>query len=587
MNPIRPTQNPGLPMLAPHGRPADLTTLSDDELVERARDGDSSAYGELWRRHSGIGTSIARRYYEIADADDLVSEAFARILTTMQRGGGPRSGFRPYLITTIGNVARRWATRSRDSASDDLDLLEDPKTLDDPVVAATDQEFALQAFKSLPERWQSVLWYSAVEGMGPTEVAGYLGMSPNAAAVLAHRARAGLRTAWVQAHLNDATLSDDCRWTAGRLGRHASGALSARERARVTDHLATCKACRARARELDQLTSKLAVLLVPALLGLGASLRDSNGPITAAAIPPSELAGTALAPAHAWLAGIAVAVVTATAFITASAPPEATVAETAAAPIQTPRPTTDSPAEDLLPTLGSPADPSAGSSADDVPTGSATEPLGSATPPASTPPIPVAPPPAAPAVPVVTTAIDPYAVVRPSLEGTALPGAQIVVTDELGTTIATVVADAAGAWSTGQLASLSPAAAAIEVRQIDDQGRASAVTTVDLAPMPLILSTLPNGATYADSGFELVVVGWPGSTVQATFSPATSPDWPDYLPAESTYPDTVVAIDWQGLGSIWIDSTIPGGHRVDLRYTDGVRSSTGVSSYNFVVWLPD
>ena len=158
-------------MLAPQGRPGDLPTLSDDELVELARDGDSAAYGELWRRHSGIGTSIARRYYEIADPDDLVSEAFARILSTMQRGGGPRSGFRPYLITTIGNVARRWATRSRDSASDDLDLLEDPKTLDDPVVAATDQQFALQAFKSLPERWQSVLWYSAVEGMGPTEMA--------------------------------------------------------------------------------------------------------------------------------------------------------------------------------------------------------------------------------------------------------------------------------------------------------------------------------------------------------------------------------------------------------------------------------
>ena len=575
MNPIRPTQNPGLPMLAPHGRPADLTTLSDDELVELARDGDSSAYGELWRRHSGIGTSIARRYYEIADADDLVSEAFARILTTMQRGGGPRSGFRPYLITTIGNVARRWATRSRDSASDDLDLLEDPKTLDDPVVAATDQEFALQAFKSLPERWQSVLWYSAVEGMGPTEVAGYLGMSPNAAAVLAHRARAGLRTAWVQAHLNDATLSDDCRWTAGRLGRHASGALSARERARVTDHLATCKACRARARELDQLTSKLAVLLVPALLGWGASLRDSSGPITAAAIPPSELAGTALAPAHVWLAGIAVAVVTATALITASAPPEATVAETVAAPIQAPRPITDSPVEESLPTLGSSADPAAGSFADDVPTGSATDPLGSATPPAS------------PAAPIVTTAIDPYSVVRPSLQGTALPGAQIVVTDEAGTTLATVVADAAGAWSTGQLASLSPAAAAVVVRQIDDHGTASAVARVDLAPVPLALSTLPNGATPAGSGFELVVVGWPGSTVLATFSPATSPDWPEYLPAESTYPDTVVAIDSQGLGSLWIDSTISGGHRVDLRYIDGVRSSTGVTSYNFVVWLPD
>jgi hypothetical protein len=192
-----------------------------------------------------------------------------------------------------------------------------------------------------------------------------------------------------------------------------------------------------------------------------------------------------------------------------------------------------------------------------------------------------------PAAPVVTTAIDPYAVVRPSLEGTALPGAQIVVTDELGTPIATAVADAAGAWSTGQLASLSPAAAAVVVQQIDDHGRESAVTTVDLAPAPLALSTLPNGATPANTAFELVVAGWPGSTVQATFSPATSPDYPEYLPADSTYPDAVITLDWQGFGSVWIDSSISGGHRVDLRYTDGVRSSTGVTQYNFVVWLPD
>lgn len=570
-------------MLAPQGRPGDLPTLSDDELVELARDGDSAAYGELWRRHSGIGTSIARRYYEIADPDDLVSEAFARILSTMQRGGGPRSGFRPYLITTIGNVARRWATRSRDSASDDLDLLEDPKTLDDPVVAATDQQLALEAFKSLPERWQSVLWYSAVEGMGPTEIARYLGMSPNAAAVLAHRARAGLRTAWVQAHLNDATLSDDCRWTAGRLGRHSSGALSARERARVAEHLATCQACRARSRELDQLTSKLAVLLVPALLGLGATLRDSNGPVTAAAIAPSEVAGSVLAPAHAWLAGIAVAVVTATAFITASAPPDATVAETAAAPVQAPQVRSDSPSDDSIPTPGSPAEQSVGSTEDDLPAASTTDPLGSATPPVS----PAAPPPAVPPAPTITTTIQPQNVVPPSLEGTALPGAQILVTDELGTTIASAVADAAGAWSTGRLDSLSPAAAAVVVQQIDEHGIASAATTIDIAPIPLALSTLPNGATPADSVFELVIVGWPGSTVQVTFSPSTSPDYPEYLPAESTYPDTSVVLDWQGLASIWIDSTISGGHRVDLRYTDGARSSAGVRPYNFVVWLPD
>ncbi len=304
-------------MLAPEESASAHPNASDDELVERARSGDASAYGELWRRHSGIGTSIARRYYEIADADDIVSESFARILSTLQRGGGPRSGFRPYLITTIGNVARRWATRSREGASDELDLVEDPKTLVDPVVASTDRAFALEAFRSLPDRWQAVLWYSAVEGMGPTDVAGHLGMTPNAAAVLAHRARAGLRTAWIQAHLNDSTLPDECRWTSGRLGRRATGSLSAREHQRVRQHLASCLACRARARELDQLTGKLAVLLVPALLGLGAL--DADDPAMAASIVP-EPTGAALTATHVWLVGIAVAVVTATALITSSTP---------------------------------------------------------------------------------------------------------------------------------------------------------------------------------------------------------------------------------------------------------------------------
>ncbi|MDP3208002.1 MAG: sigma-70 family RNA polymerase sigma factor, partial [Rhodoglobus sp.] len=303
----------------------DYPSSTDDQLVEFARAGDAAAYGELFSRHSGIGTAIARRYYQIADADDLVSESFARILSTLQRGGGPRSGFRPYLITTIGNVARRWATQTREGASDELDLIEDPKTVDDPVVASADREFALEAFRSLPDRWQAVLWYSAVEGMGPTDVAGYLGMTPNAAAVLAHRARAGLRTAWVQAHLNDSTLSEECRWTSGRLGKRATGSLSSREQDRVRLHLSSCLACRSRARELDQLSAKLALLLIPALLGIGlTSLEPDDAAMAAAALPASPVSGTlvpAVSTTHLWLAALAVVVATATALATSSALP--------------------------------------------------------------------------------------------------------------------------------------------------------------------------------------------------------------------------------------------------------------------------
>lgn len=48
----------------------------------------------------------------------------------------------------------------------------------------------------LPERWRNALWYSEVEQLTSSEVAGVLGISPNAAAALTYRAREGLRRAW-------------------------------------------------------------------------------------------------------------------------------------------------------------------------------------------------------------------------------------------------------------------------------------------------------------------------------------------------------------------------------------------------------
>ena len=74
------------------------------------RKGDTKAYGELWKRHTGPAYSVARTFVSL-DADDIVSEAFARVLRAIQAGGGPTAGFRPYLIMTVRNVGRRWYVR--------------------------------------------------------------------------------------------------------------------------------------------------------------------------------------------------------------------------------------------------------------------------------------------------------------------------------------------------------------------------------------------------------------------------------------------------------------------------------------------
>ena len=244
-------------------------TTSDEELIANARSGDQSAFAELWRRHYRSGARVARQFTSSIDADDLVSEAYTRIYQRVLAGGGPSGAFRPYLYTTIRNLASSWGAKSRDVQVDDISDFEDPSTIDDPVAIALDRTLTARAFRSLPERWQSVLWYTEVEGMDPHEVAPILGMSANGVAALSYRAREGLRKAWLQAHVSEAGTSEACKWTISRLGDAARHSLTQREQEKMTEHLLTCAKCQIVSEEVDEVGSHLAMVLLPIMLGAG------------------------------------------------------------------------------------------------------------------------------------------------------------------------------------------------------------------------------------------------------------------------------------------------------------------------------
>ncbi|GAB3029520.1 hypothetical protein GCM10027052_01820 [Parafrigoribacterium mesophilum] len=290
----------------------DQATASDESLLAGARAGDKGAFAELWQRHARSGLRVARQFTSSLDADDLVAEAFTQIYRQVLAGGGPNGSFRPYLYTTIRNLACRWGRESHEIPIDDLDGIEDPFALDDPAVAALDRSFTVRAFRSLPQRWQSVLWYTEVEGMDPHEVAPLLGLTANSVAALSYRAREGLRTAWLQAHISDTVTDADCRWAIDRLGGHARHGLSAREAERLGEHLRTCARCSIISEEVDEVGARLALVLLPLILGGvagGAMLAGVSAPTGAAAaqlmpaIPPAfqTLAGTGLGTATAGL----------------------------------------------------------------------------------------------------------------------------------------------------------------------------------------------------------------------------------------------------------------------------------------------
>lgn len=240
---------------------------ADADLVLRARDGDTGAFAELWRRHYRSGIVVARSVTSSIDPDDLVQEAYARILRAIRNGGGPTGAFRAYLFTSIRNTAAGWGRARRDVAIDDVEAWEDPVAHDHATDEALDRSLAHRAFRSLPTRWQEVLWYTEVEQLKPAQVAPLLGLRPSAVAQLAFRAREGLREAWVQAHLRSVAPGSDCAWTIDRLGAYARGTLGRRDLTRLEGHLAGCPRCTIVASEAETVSQRLPMVLLPLAIG--------------------------------------------------------------------------------------------------------------------------------------------------------------------------------------------------------------------------------------------------------------------------------------------------------------------------------
>ncbi|MFI9610878.1 sigma-70 family RNA polymerase sigma factor [Streptomyces sp. NPDC052023] len=257
---------------------------SDAELIGRMRAGDDSAYEELYRRHA----EAVRRYARTCcrdphTADDLTAEVFARVLQAVRGGHGPEHAVRAYLLTTVRRVAASWTSSARReqlvddfavfaaqaglagemSSTDTLDLGADVRAMH-----AAEQSLAMRAFRSLPERWQAVLWHTEVEDESPSEVATLFGLDANGTRVLASRAREGLKQAYLQAHVSAALTGDEeCARYADRLGTYARRRLRTRAERGLREHLEGCAKCRLAAHQIEDLASSIPAVVPVAVIG--------------------------------------------------------------------------------------------------------------------------------------------------------------------------------------------------------------------------------------------------------------------------------------------------------------------------------
>lgn len=240
---------------------------ADAELVARAADGEQAAFAELYRRHVDRARWAARSVASNAeDAADAVSDTFANVFRIIRAGRFPEQAeFQGYVVTAARRTAIDQVRRSARTAwSVDVDD-ESPSMTTRPserVVAVENAELVARAFLGLPTHLRSVLYLTEVQGKPMREAAALIGVSPNAAAQRAVRARARLRQRYLQAHVAPGA-APACRDTVDRLGAYVGDGLSARDVAKVEAHLAGCETCRQRVVELRDIGTVLRRAVLP------------------------------------------------------------------------------------------------------------------------------------------------------------------------------------------------------------------------------------------------------------------------------------------------------------------------------------
>ncbi len=400
----------------------DVETPSDAELISRVRGGDVTAYGDLFSRHKTAANRLARQLVRGLDSDDLVAEAFAKVLNVLQAGGGPDVAFRAYLLTAVRRLhIDRVRSGQRLQTTDDLTPFDPGVPFKDTAVAGFERGAAAKAFASLPERWQLVLWHLEVEGQKPADIAPLLGMSANSVSALAYRAREGLRQAFLTMHLSD-TSDTECRWVNEHLGAFVRKGLSKRDATKVQKHLDGCRRCSATYLELDDVNSNLAGIIAPLLLGAAAAgyLASSGagaavGVLAAFSKAKEVVVANSGAAAAAGIASAVAAAAVIAVVVTQGGPSRNVVADPPAVTSSAPSGATGSPSSLASPSTA----PSAGASlsasgatataSPGAAGASATPTTATTTPSFSLGPLPVAVPVVAPVTPVTPAATTPPA----------------------------------------------------------------------------------------------------------------------------------------------------------------------------------
>lgn len=203
-------------------------------------------------------------------AEDLVAEAHFRVWRRLSEGHEIEN-VPAYLMTTVRHLAVSAVGDARETPHDPRTTAERAEIAvhaegtADPAEQVSSVDLLVRVLGQLPERWVQALWLAEAEGHPLETVGRQIGAKQGATAVLLHRAREGMRQAFLRSQTG-APGDPACEVHWVRMPAYVRGNATSRQSERLLAHVDACDDCRGRLAVLMRANDRLPALVGPALL---------------------------------------------------------------------------------------------------------------------------------------------------------------------------------------------------------------------------------------------------------------------------------------------------------------------------------
>ena len=171
-----------------------MFSMEVTQLIERCRQGDADALGELYRTYAQRMRGVCRRYVSDEETiSDVLHDSFVIIFTSFDKLRDDRKA-EAWMMSITRNVASKYKDHL---AKMTFVQLEDAEQLQAPEVEnevrGVPLEDVMQLVDRLPEGYGQVFRLSVFEGMSHREIADMLGIEPHSSSSQLARAKKMLR----------------------------------------------------------------------------------------------------------------------------------------------------------------------------------------------------------------------------------------------------------------------------------------------------------------------------------------------------------------------------------------------------------